>query len=437
MIDRSKVFIKNTLLNYIFRIIGILLGFVTIPITLKYLGDEKFGIWQTMLSIISWASLANFGIGNGLRNKISEDIAKENLSQLKNNISSAYIVISRISIIIFCIMSIIILFINPKLIFKEAVVSNYEIKIAFIIIIVNFCINFVLGLCSSIAYGIHKSFVVTIQQTGISLITFIAIYTLNKLTNGTIIDIAITYTIINILFNILLSIMLFRKNINLKPSLKYDKNLVDKGMYKLGLKFFLLQIGSLILASTDNFLIASLISTNDVTYYSIVNKLFMTINTFYSILLIQLWNSSTDAFARNDYKWIIDSIKKLLLLLIPVALVILFIILGFDFITTVWIGRVLDINKNLLVFTGIYIFMICLNGIFVNIQNGIGKINTQIISVCIAAIINIPSAYIFINKFNMGMSGVVLANIISQLVIFIFCPINVILNIKKSKKSED
>lgn len=37
------------------------------PIMIKYLGAEQFGIWATMLTLITWVMLFDFGIGNGLK----------------------------------------------------------------------------------------------------------------------------------------------------------------------------------------------------------------------------------------------------------------------------------------------------------------------------------------------------------------------------------
>ncbi|MDZ5065938.1 lipopolysaccharide biosynthesis protein [Clostridium perfringens] len=429
--NRTKIFLKNTIFNYLFRIIGIILGFFTIPITLNYLGDERFGIWQTMLTMISWAMLANFGIGNGLRNKVSECIADKNFSEIKNDISSAYINIFKISIIIIISMTILIVFINPNVLFKGNNINNTEIKVTFFIVALNFCVNFVIGLVNSIAYGIHKSYLVTIQQTINSFVTLLFIYLLNIFLKSNLICMAILYSVINIIANIILSMIIFKKNNYLMPSIKYDKSKVDNGMYRLGLKFFVLQIASLILISTDNFLVSYLISANDVTIYSIVNKLFMTINSVYSILLIQLWNSTTDAYHKNDYKWIEKSIVKLIILLIPIGLFMIIIAFKFNFITQIWLGRTFDFNNSLIWLMMIYVLILCWNGIFINVQNGMGKINIQIIAQIIAAIINIPIAILFVRFLDVGISGVVLANILSQSIIAILCPISVYTNLRK------
>lgn len=429
--NRNNVFIKNTLFNYLFRIIGILLGFVTIPITLNYLGDERFGIWQTMLSMISWATFANFGIANGLRNIVTKMIGNDEESKLKHNISSAYFFVSKISIVIFILLLSIIIIIDTQSVFKNTIISSKEIKVAFMIVAINFCVNFVIGICNSIAYGIHKSYYVTIQQTVISLGTLVLIYFFNIVTKPSIINVAVIYSFINTLGNIVLSVIVFNDNKRLRPVFNYNKNKVDKKMYSLGLQFFVVQIAALILASTDNFLVSTLIGSENVTYYSIVNKLFITVNTIYMIILIPLWNSTADAIVKKDYMWISKMIKKLVYLLIPVACVLIFLVVMFDFIVKIWIGRYVEVDKLLIILMAIYIFLLCFNSIFTNIQNGFGKIKLQIIAMVLAAIVNIPCAFIFVEKFQLDMSGIVLANIVSQFIVFLICPLDVLISLKK------
>ncbi|WP_187393476.1 lipopolysaccharide biosynthesis protein [Bacillus sp. E214] len=429
-------FIKVSIINYLFRIIGMILGFISIPITLNYLGDERFGIWQTILTIISWATLANFGIGNGLRNKITELVAKNKLEKVQANVSAAYILILKISLVILFVLLLCLLFLNPKDIFLGTSVNNSEIRIAFLIVIFNFCLNFVIGLCNSVAYGLHKSHYTTIQQTVTSLITLIMVYILNSIVVANIVYIAIVYSLVTTFGNITLSILMFSINKDIIPKIKYKKSDVEKDMYGLGFKFFFLQLGSLLLISTDNFLISKYIGAQDVTYYSILNKLFVTINTLYSILLIPLWNSSAEAYQRKEFQWILSAIKKLLLSLIPVALILVFCVILFDQITYLWIGRTSVVENNLIILMAIYVFLLCFNGIFINIQNGIGKVKIQMFSVFFAVIVNIPCAIYFIQYLDLSVSGVILANIISQIIILVFCPLDVVRFLQKKQKED-
>ncbi|MFT8342190.1 MAG: oligosaccharide flippase family protein [Clostridium beijerinckii] len=420
----------NTGLNFIYRLINMFITYLTIPLTLKYLSDERYGIWQTILTIISWAALSNFGIGTGLRNKVTEAITAKDNKKLKGYISSAYIYISVISVIILVIGIIGVLFINTDAIFKGNTISKYEILISFVIVIVNFCINFILGISSSIALGIHKSSLVNLFQAVTSILTLIGLILLNKFTNSDLINIAFLYLMANSISNIIFTIIIISDK-KFRPSIKsYDKK-IGRDLTSLGLEFFILQVATLVLFSTDNFIISSFIGTENVTAYSISSKLFQVISTVYSILLIQLWSAVAEANFKKDYNWIKSAVYKLLILLLPVGIFIIVIVIKFDLIIKLWLGKNLIIDRILVYLCAFYAWLICFNGIFVNVQNGMSKIRIQTISSIVSCILNIPLAVILIKIFKLGTIGVMFSNIICLLISSIMCSIDIYIKLKR------
>jgi len=434
--DRDSKFLANTIYNCIFKVLYLAVLYFTVPIYVKYLGNTRYGIWDTILSIILWMNVANFGIGNGLRNKVTEAIANRDLQTLKSQISSSYYIISLISLFIGIIGTFIITFIDVNSIFKDNVVSHIEIKLSFIITILGFCINFVLGLASSIAYGIQKSYYVTFSQFAASFILLIATYGVYYFLKPSLVTISILYFISNTITNLCLSYCIFKKNKSYRPNIKKYRNR-DAGLdvCKLGLEFFILQICTIVLFSTDNFVVSKFISVNEVAKYSITNKLFYIVISFYTILMIQLWNSVTEAFAKKEYVWIRKTIKKLLVLLIPAILVVAVIGLKFDLITNIWMNKNLDIDRNFIILCAIYTVIHCWNAIFVNIENGMGKIRIQMIAYLFASIIYIPLSVFLSNNLRLGISGVMLAKIICISIPSIACPIHVYMIIYRKENT--
>ena len=422
----------NTKLNFVFRLSNMIIMYIQIPLTLRYLNNDRYGIWQTILTIISWAALSNFGIGNGLRNKVTESITEGDNKKLKGYISSAYIYISVISAIIFILGIFFVFLINTDLVFKGNNLNKSEIVISLLIIVTNFCLNFILGISSSVAFGIHKSSLVNLFQVVNNFLTLIGLVLFIKFTRSNLINIAFLYLITNSISNAIFTIVIISDK-KLRPNVKaYDKKL-GKDLTSLGVEFFILQIATLVMFSTDNFIVSSFIGVEKVTPYSIVVKLFQVISTVYSILLIQLWSAVAEANYNKDYDWIKNQIYKLLILLLPVGLFIIFILIKFDIITRIWLGKNLEINKNLLYLSAFYAWLICFNGIFVNVQNGMSKIRVQTISSIISCVINIPLAIFLIKVFKLGMEGVMISNIVCLLISSAMCSIDVYVKLKNSK----
>ncbi len=67
----------TTITSGIAKAIGILASLISVPLTYRYLGPERYGIWMVLISIITALSFADLGIGNGLMNAVSEAYGKD------------------------------------------------------------------------------------------------------------------------------------------------------------------------------------------------------------------------------------------------------------------------------------------------------------------------------------------------------------------------
>lgn len=426
----NNQYLRNTLLNYIYKIGGMGITYITIPLTLNYLNKERYGIWQTILTIISWAALSNFGIANGLRNKVTESITRKEYNKLKSYITNAYIYLTGISVIILIFSIIAIGNIDIDMIFKNNSLQENEIYISFIIVIVSFCLNFILGISSSIAFGIQKSSLVNLFYFLTNIFTLIGLFVMGKIGSGNLVNIALLYIIANTLSNIIFTIYIFADK-KLRPNIKYKNKMYGREITSLGIEFFLLEVASIVLFSTDNFIISAFIGVEYITDYSVVSKLFQVISSLFSVLLVQMWAAIAEYTCKGEYILIKKSMKRLIILLIPIAVILLLMSLNFNLITKMWLGYQLIVDKKLIYLASLYTWLICFNAIFVNIQNGMSKIRVQIISSIISCILNIPMAIMFIKVFELGVIGVMISNIICLSISAIICSIDVAIKINK------
>src|ERR1700709_1267391 len=61
----------NITVSFLLRAISIIVSFLTISFSLKLLDTNKYGIWLAISSTVSWISILDIGLANGLRNKIA------------------------------------------------------------------------------------------------------------------------------------------------------------------------------------------------------------------------------------------------------------------------------------------------------------------------------------------------------------------------------
>ena len=158
--NRTGNFLSQVRKSLLFKLGAILANFLAMPILIKYLGVEQFGIWATMLTLITWVMLFDLGIGNGLKNKVSESLAQDSLDQAASYISTAYGLIGFIAFGLFSLFLILSFWLPWQSIFNSQVISEENLRNAVIILSFFIFFNFWVSLVNQIFHGLQKSSIV-------------------------------------------------------------------------------------------------------------------------------------------------------------------------------------------------------------------------------------------------------------------------------------
>src|SRR3712207_2651433 len=71
--------------------ITILAGIISVPLTLTYLGKERYGVWLTINSLLQWLYVSNMGLsGNALVNKLSEANGRDDRTTAQELAATAF-----------------------------------------------------------------------------------------------------------------------------------------------------------------------------------------------------------------------------------------------------------------------------------------------------------------------------------------------------------
>ena len=130
--------VRSAAISLCIRPISLLLSIVYTPLLLQYLGDEKYGIWATILSIVSWINYCDIGIGNGLRNILTKELTHRQYENAKKAISTAYICLSMIMGVALVVLTVATSVVNWKTVFN----TQYDVRIPLFISFIFICINF-------------------------------------------------------------------------------------------------------------------------------------------------------------------------------------------------------------------------------------------------------------------------------------------------------
>ncbi len=224
---------------------------------------------------------------------------------------ATYIVVFLISLILFIILSFTFAHLKWSSIFNIGSYSEYELFLIMFLNLIFILLNFILKIVAIIYYSLQKSSTVGLIQISNQLFNLIGLYFLNKLDfEHELVGISLVYGLGMLLSNFLFTLIVFNQNKELKPSIKDFNYKKIKILSSLGIKYFIIQIASVIIFITDNIIITKFMGPSEVTPYNITFKVFSIILMLSGIIITPLWSAITKACVEKDIFWLKKSVEK-------------------------------------------------------------------------------------------------------------------------------
>lgn len=420
--DRSVKAKKNIFASFIIKGCNIAISLVLVPLTIHYVNPTQYGIWLTLSSIIGWFAFFDIGFGNGLRNKFAEAIARNDHQLARIYLSTTYAILG---IIILCLL-VIFLIINPFLnwtsILNTPASMAAELSTLAILVFVFFCLQFILQLITTIITANQQPAKASFFNFLGSLFSLTVIFILTKTTSGSLINLALSLGFTPVLVLTASSIWFYTHEYKkYAPSIKFVNFSYARGLMSLGLKFFIIQIATVVLYETSNLIIAQLFGPAQVTPYNVAYKYFGIIPMVMGIFMTPFWSAITEAWVKHDFGWIKSTMKKLQMLWLVLSVITIGMLLASNFIYKFWVGKNLHVPLSISVAMASYVIINAWNGIYSQFLNGVGKIKLQLYVAMAGTVINIPLA-VFLGN-NIGIYGVVLSTTIISILPAVISPI--------------
>ncbi len=264
--ERSTLIKKNIGFSFLIKGFSILVSFLLVPLTLHYLSVYEFGIWLTLSSIFTWINYFDIGLGNGLRNRLTEAMAQKEHRLGQIYVSTTFFLLSIIIIVVFIVFLLLQLFVNWHNLLNIDPLKVTNLNRVIILAFAFFCLNFLFKIIGIIYIAAQKpAFNDFITLTG-NLLSLILIYILTRTTTGTLINVALVYSAAPVLVLLIAYPFTFNGAFKqLRPALKAFKMSCAKDLMNLGIQFFILQISSLIIFGTSNIIISRILGPEGVT----------------------------------------------------------------------------------------------------------------------------------------------------------------------------
>lgn len=411
--SRSKKMYKNTVAMIGIRGVSMILTLISAPIMLHHVDRADYGVLLTLTSIVGWVGYMDVGLGNGLRNKLPEFLAKGDFHSAKKIVSSCYVTLTIYVALIIVIFLMVSPFVDWLGVLNSPTSDAGEIRGLTNVVFIAFCIQFLFGLINSILFAYQmpafQSLFTFVGQFIALIALVIQVYVFDV---TSVLQIGAVNSMIPPLVLFLGSIGLFRTKLEeIAPSFKLFEFKSVGSILSLGLKFFVLQMITIVLFQANSIIIARVVSPEAVVEYNLAFKYVSLLTMIFTIVITPVWSATTDAYVRKDFAWINKTISLSRKVCIASIFIGVLMVLASKFVYGIWLGKgTIDINYSTTSLILLYISFEMLYKVYGTIINGTGKVFAQMVLTGVIAIIYIPLAILLGKLF--GLSGVLIANAI-------------------------
>ena len=427
-LKNSKALIKSIAGTVGVKGLSLIISLFTTAAYMHYFeSQEILGVWLAMVSMLNWIITFDLGIGNGLRNKLVEAISSNDKERVKQCLSSAYVILGMISIIILFVGNIVLRFVNWNDLLKIStdVLDKKILLLAVCITFSGVVLQFFLRLVLSILYAMQKPAIANlIALISHSLIlVFVYLFRVESVEKSLIILSIMQAVTVNLPL-IAATIWVFCKLLrDAKPGIKYYIPKLAKEILSLGYQFFWIQLALLVINSTNDFLIANLFGPNYVVEYQVYDKVFILISSGFSLITVPVWSAVTKAMVEKRADWIKKTYLMLIMLGGAVCVGSLILPLLYQNIVNIWLqDKAIQISLFNAYMFAVYNSVLVLNYASTSIANGMGLLDIQMKCNTAAAILKIPLVYV-LARFTNDWICVIGVNILIMLPCAVLQPV--------------
>lgn len=412
---RSKERYRRILLTVLSALatrgIGMVAAIITTPLTLSYLGAERFGLWMTISSITALLAFADFGIGSGLLNAISHAHGQDDRSAAQKSVSSAFFLLALIATMLILGFIASYAWIPWDRVFNLRQGANAsEASYAVAVLLTCIALNLPLDTVRRVQLGYQEGYESNLWQAGASIgmvagvvgaaLVHAHLPFLVLASNG----IPVLVTFFNWVFQ-----FTWRRRW-LIPRLMYFDFATGSSILRSGGVFAILQLIAFIGFFSDNFIITHILGPAAVAPYAVIYKLYSAI-FLVQFIITPLWPALAEAIARGDHAQAHRMFERAMRICLGTGLVIAIFLVGLGRpIVTFWVGQKLTPEWSLLLGFGAWTLIASYYAAIAALLSGPNLLFRQLRIFGTAALISV-SLKIFLVTL-VGISGAIWSSVI-------------------------
>lgn len=326
-------------------------GLISVPLTLHYLGAERYGLWMMISSASVMLRYADFGMGNGLVNAVSRAHGAGDEKLGRSSTSSAFFMLLGIAVASLLLMVIVYPFVNWSAVFNvKSAAARVEAGPALAIFALFTLASMPLGVVQRVQFGYQEGYASNLWLAAGSILGLAGVVAVIRFHGG------LTWLVMALAGGPLLSTALNYTvhfgwvRPSLRPAFACFKRSLASSLAKAGGTFFGIQMFGTLMAPFDNILIGHLLGPATVAQYTVVQKLIGLAYMAPTVILTPLWPAYGEALSRGDVDWVRATFHKAIVFSALTSSVIAAGLLMFGRqLVLLWVGRVITVPLSIMV----------------------------------------------------------------------------------------
>lgn len=287
------------------KLLAVLVSFVSVPLTIGYLGTERFGAWVVIGSALAWLGLTDFGLGHGLTNAVTTAASQERPDLVRMHLSNflfvMVLVVLGMTPVLFGIGTRIDL---ANLFGVHTPLAVRELNQAVAIALVFFLLRMPLSFSGRIYNAYQEGRIANYWAAAGNVANLLCLIAVTR-TSGGLPMLVLATSGAGLVIELANSIWLFtRHRPTLRPGYRYIDRTQIHAISHVGIQFFVITAMALVTFQTDTLIVAHFLGAKAVPSYSVPYALFNYATLPQAMLFPYLWAAYNEAIARGDIGWV-------------------------------------------------------------------------------------------------------------------------------------
>jgi O-antigen/teichoic acid export membrane protein len=392
--------------------IALLTTAITVPLTLGYLGSERFGVWMTLSAIVALLGFTDLGLGNSLLNGVAHAAGRDDRPLIRTNVSNGLAMLLAVAAGFGVLFAVAYDSIPWAQIFNiQSTGALDEAGPAAAVLVACFLVGMPAGAYPQVRLGLQQGYVNSVFVAAGNIAALVLVVVAIRMELG-LPWLVLAMAGAPVLATIANGLVLLVRAPWLRPRLHDIRWAIARTLLRVGLLFLVLQLAVAVAFTSNSIIIAAMLGPSAVAEYAVVSKLFLIPAVLVSLVIAPLWPAYREALSRGDITWVRRTFRRSIQLSLSVAGLVsaVLVVIGVPLIA-IWVGGTVDPTFGLILAVGVWTTLSAVGTALAMLLNGAQVMRFLVMTAVVMATANILLSIALTAR--IGISGVVWGSVIA------------------------